>query len=69
MTPVMDIKPTDLDYPTILISGLSAAITFLLWMTVKLLREILAELRKIRETIRSNASSNIELRIIGGDDD
>jgi hypothetical protein len=63
------VRQTDLYYPTILIGGFSAAITFLLWMAVRLLREILAELRRVRETIRSAASSDIELRIFGGDDD
>ncbi len=64
----MDTKPTDLLYPIILISGFSAAITFLLWMAIRLLREILAELREIHETIRTTASSDIVLRIFGDDD-
>ncbi len=64
----MDIKPSDLAYLTALIVALSTAILFLLWIVIRLLKEILAELRNIRQTIHSTASSDIELRIFGGDE-
>jgi hypothetical protein len=59
----------DAGYPAILISGFSAALIFLLLTAVWLLKKILAELREIRETIRSTATSDIELRLFGNDGD
>jgi hypothetical protein len=59
----------DIGYPAILVSSFSAALIFLMMIAVWLLRNILAELRKIRETIRTTATSDIELRLFGSDDD
>jgi hypothetical protein len=59
----------DFAYPAILIGSFSAALIFLLSTAVWLLREILVELREIRETIRNTALSDIELRLFGNDGD
>ncbi len=53
----------DVNYPPFLVGGFSVAVLFLLLTAVWLLRQILAELREIRETIRSTATSDIELRL------
>ncbi len=59
----------DIGYPPILTGGITAALILLLLATVRLLRKILVELREIRETIRSTATSDIELRLFGSEDD
>ncbi len=64
----MDIELNDLIYPAIVNGAFSVAMIILLWICIRLLKEILVELRKIRDTIHSTASSDIELRISGDDE-